>query len=175
MSSMSRKSIQPFDSREFRRALGRFATGITVVTARAADGTIAGLTVNSFNSVSLDPPLVLWSLGRDSPSHEIFEAASHFAVNVLSSEQMEISNQFARSGGNKFAGVDWTPGTHGAPLLPGCCAWFECRVAARHPGGDHTIFIGEVEKIRDDVTRAPLVYFGGEYCFVTPAQTKDAP
>ena len=172
---MSDKSQTAFDTRDFRRALGRFATGITVVTTRGADGTLAGLTVNSFNSVSLDPPLVLWSLGRDSPSHEVFEAASHFAVNVLSSEQRDISNNFARSGDDKFAGVDWAPGIHGAPLLPGCCAWFECRVVARHPGGDHTIFIGEVEKIRDDVTRAPLVYFGGEYCFVTPAQTKDAP
>jgi len=164
-----------FDSLAFRRALGRFATGITVVTARASDGAMAGLTVNSFNSVSLEPPLVLWSLGRASPSHEVFERASHFAVNVLSAEQIALSNHFSRSGSDKFSGVEWSAGLHGAPLLVGCCAWFECRVAARHPGGDHTIFIGEVEKIRDDVKRAPLVYFGGEYCFVTPAQTKDAP
>ncbi|MEY3201157.1 MAG: hypothetical protein RIR70_707 [Pseudomonadota bacterium] len=172
---MSEQSHALFDSLAFRRALGRFATGITVVTARGPDGKLAGLTVNSFNSVSLSPPLVLWSLGRDSPSHEVFEASSHFAVNVLSAGQIDLSNRFARSGGDKFAGIAWQPGLQGAPLLPDCCAWFECRVAARHPGGDHTIFIGEVEKIRDDVKRAPLVYFGGEYCFVTPAQTKDAP
>lgn len=164
-----------FSTREFRRALGRFATGVTVVTARGPDGALAGLTVNSFNSVSLSPPLVLWSLGRTSPSHEIFEVASHFAVNVLGADQMELSNRFARSGAHKFDGVEWAAGQQGCPLLPRCCAWFECRVVARYPGGDHTIFIGEVEKFQHDVTREPLVYFGGEYCFVTQAQTKDCP
>lgn len=172
---MSTRPMNPFDTRDFRRALGRFATGITVITARAADGEIAGLTVNSFNSVSLDPPLVLWSLGRDSPSHEVFERATHFAVNVLSEQQRALSDNFARSGVDKFVGLSWTPATSGAPLLPDCCAWFECRIAARHPGGDHTIFIGEVEKFVHDVTRAPLLYFGGEYRCLSQQKPKDAP
>ena len=172
---MSDTSNTPSDSREFRRALGRFATGITVVTALGPKGELAGLTVNSFNSVSLDPPLVLWSLGRISPAHDIFEAATHFAVNVLSADQMALSNNFSRSSPHKFDDVVWTPSIHGTPLLPGCCASFECRVVARHPGGDHTIFIGEVEKFAHDVTRAPLIYFGGEYCFVSTDQNKDAP
>jgi flavin reductase (DIM6/NTAB) family NADH-FMN oxidoreductase RutF len=163
------------ESRALRRALGRFATGITVVTTCLPDGRRAGLTVNSFNSVSLAPPLVLWSLGVTSPSHVLFEEASHFAVNVLSAGQRAVSQKFASSGGDKFHGVSLTEGLHGCPLLADCCAWFECKVVARYPGGDHTIFIGEVEKFRDDVTREPLVYFGGEYCFVTQAQTKDAP
>ncbi len=163
------------ESRALRRSLGRFATGITVVTTCAPDGTLLGLTVNSFNTVSLDPPLVLWSLAKSAASHGVFEQASHFAVNVLSAGQSAISKKFAQSGGDKFQGLAWTPGIAGCPVLADCCAWFECKRVACYPGGDHTILIGQIEKFRDDVTQEPLVYFGGEYCFVTSAQIKDAP
>lgn len=152
-----------FDTRAFRNALGGFATGVTVVTAMAADGTPVGLTVSSFNSVSLDPPLVLWSLTADSPSKEVFANASHFAVNVLAADQEDISNRFASRIEDKFDGVVWQPGQGGAPVLEGLCASFECAAHACHPGGDHLIFIGRVERYAQDSSRAPLVFQGGRY------------
>ncbi len=136
----------PFDCRAFRNALGGFATGVTVVTAMAAEGTPVGLTVSSFNSVSLEPPLVLWSLSANSPSLGIFESASHFAVNVLAANQEEVSNRFASRLEDKFDGVSWQPGLGGAPVLAGTCASFECANVVRHAGGDHLIFIGQVER-----------------------------
>lgn len=150
------------DTLALRQALGEFVTGITVVTARGADDVLAGLTVNSFASVSLDPPLVLWSLGLGSPSVPVFQTCTHFAVNVLALDQQDISQQFAQSKTDKFAGVETKVGAGGTALLPGCCAWFECRVAARHEGGDHLILIGEVEQFRRE-PRPPLVYHRGAY------------
>jgi flavin reductase (DIM6/NTAB) family NADH-FMN oxidoreductase RutF len=128
-----------------RAALGRFATGVTIVTAKAGNGRLVGLTANSFNSVSLNPPLVLWSLGMFSQGLSIFQNASHFAVNVLGVSQQALALQFAKSSGEKFAGVEWNPGLGNAPIIAGCVAQFQCRAANRYYGGDHIIFLGAVE------------------------------
>lgn len=133
------------DPRDFRRALGTFATGVTVITAAAADGKPVGLTCNSFASVSLNPPLVLWSLVSFSPSMGVFRNASHFAVNVLGVSQRDLALQFATPAEDKFAGVTWKPGLGDAPLLAGTVAAFQCRSVARYYGGDHIIFLGAVE------------------------------
>jgi flavin reductase (DIM6/NTAB) family NADH-FMN oxidoreductase RutF len=133
------------DPRDFRRALGTFATGVTIITAAVADGKPVGLTCNSFASVSLNPPLVLWSLLAFSPSMATFQNASHFAVNVLGVSQRDLARQFATPADDKFAGVDWTPGLGGAPLVAGTVAAFQCRTVARYYGGDHIIFLGAVE------------------------------
>lgn len=154
---------QSGDTRALRNALGTFATGITVVTVCGAEGEWVGLTVNSFNSVSLGPPLVLWSLSLASPNCDAVRQATHFAVNVLAADQEEISQRFASKIADKFDGIACTLGDAGVPLLPGCCAWFECRTVARHPGGDHLILVGEVERFASEPGRAPLLYFGGAY------------
>lgn len=154
---------QPFDARDFRRALGSYGTGVTIVTAQASDGRRAGLTCNSFASVSLNPPLVLWSLVIHSPSLRIFQEASHFAVNVLSHDQVDLAMTFSRSGADKFAGVSWRPGCGKAPVLDGIAASFECRNSYRYYGGDHIIFMGEVEQYarRDDAE--PLLFVKGQF------------
>ena len=152
-----------FDCRAFRDALGCFATGIAVVTACAPDGSFVGLTVNSFNSVSLDPPLVLWSLDLGSPSLDAFRNATHYAVNILAAGQEEISQRFAMRAADKFGDLDVCTGFGGVPLLHGCCAWFECANEAQYPGGDHLIFLGRVERFSADAARAPLLYHGGRY------------
>lgn len=150
------------EHRALRDALGAFATGVTVVTARDPAGCPIGLTVNSFNTVSLDPPLVLWSLSLASPRLAAFREASHFAVNVLAADQQAISERFARRDGDRFAGLEWDAGLGGAPRLSGCCACIECRTEARHAGGDHLIFIGQVARFRHQ-PKAPLVFHGGGY------------
>ena len=159
-------AMNEFDTRAFRNALGSFATGVTVVTARDAAGGLTGLTVNSFASVSLDPPLVLWSLSLYTPALAVFEHCSHYAVNVLAADQFDLSTRFAKSGDerldNMFADLEFDSGRAGAPLLHGCCARFECRNEARHAGGDHRIFVGAVERY-DYQDRPPLVFHGGQY------------
>lgn len=152
---------QPFDTRDFRRALGQFATGVCIVTTRDRDGHPAGLTVNSFASVSLTPPLVLWSLAKDSTIFEAFDTAEWFAVNVLEAGQVPLSNRFA-SPGERFEGLEWESGHHDLPLLKGCLANFECKTTARHSGGDHVIFVGEVLRY-DARPGEPLLYSGGKY------------
>src|SRR4030088_3289977 len=132
----------PIDPRDFRNALGTFATGVTIITAVAADGKPYGLTCNSFASVSLNPPLVLWSLGMFSQGLTIFQNASHFTVNVLGASQQAVASQFAKSSGDKFAGVSWTPGLGNAPVLADSVANFQCRAANRYYGGNHTSFLG---------------------------------
>ncbi|MBL8484377.1 MAG: flavin reductase family protein [Rhodocyclaceae bacterium] len=150
------------DTREFRQALGCFATGITVVTARDGAGLPVGLTANSFNSVSLDPPLVLWSLSLYSNKLAVFQNCSHWTVNVLAADQQGLSQRFAQSESDRFAGLAYSDGLGGAPRLDGCCAYFECRNETHYAGGDHLIFLGEVERFeRHD--RPPLLYFGGRY------------
>lgn len=151
-----------FDSTTFRRTLGMFATGIAVITARASDGSLIGLTVSSFNSVSLNPPLIVWSLTNTSTVREVLESCEYYAVNVLAADQEALSNLFASKVADRFAGVDWEPGLGGAPVLAGCCAVFECRNALRYPGGDHVMFIGEVERC-DRSERDPLLFFNGRY------------
>jgi flavin reductase (DIM6/NTAB) family NADH-FMN oxidoreductase RutF len=135
----------PINPRDFRNALGTYATGVTIITAAGADGKPCGLTCNSFASVSLNPPLVLWSLGIFSQNMSVFQNASHFAVNVLGASQQVLAAKFARSSEDKFAGVEWTPGLGKAPILAGSVANFQCRAANRYYGGDHVIFLGAVE------------------------------
>ncbi|MDR2307516.1 MAG: flavin reductase [Paucimonas sp.] len=163
----------PFDSRAFRRALGNFATGVTVITAADADGHKVGVTANSFNSVSLDPPLILWSIDKRSSSHAVFERAGHFAVNVLAADQIDLSNTFARPSDDRFAGIEHCLGEGGAPLLADCAARFRCETFQQLDGGDHWILIGKVLAF-DDLGRAPLLYHQGGYCMVL-AHTRMAP
>jgi len=163
-------SAPAFDRREFRSALGSFATGVTVITARAADGSPVGLTANSFNSVSLDPPLVLWGLAKNARSMPVFADAEHWAVHVLSAEQEALSNAFAKSGEDKFAGVELEAGHADLPLLTGCAARFQCKTRFCYEGGDHIIFVGEVVEFdRRDAT--PLVFHAGRYAL---AASKDS-
>ncbi|MCB1957839.1 MAG: flavin reductase family protein [Rhodocyclaceae bacterium] len=157
----------PHFTRELRNALGCFATGITVVTTRTASGEPVGLTVNSFNSVSLAPPLIVWSLGVQTKVRPIFEACTHFAVNVLAEDQVHLSNRFASRDPDKFAGLSVTDGIEGVPLLDGCCARFECRNGLRHEGGDHIVFISEVVRFGSS-ERPPLVFHAGAYRRLAP-------
>jgi flavin reductase (DIM6/NTAB) family NADH-FMN oxidoreductase RutF len=154
------------DRRDFRRALGQFATGVTVVTARTPDGRKVGVTVNSFSSVSLDPPLVLWSLSRQAPSFADFAHATHFAVNVLAANQHHLSRQFSTPLPDKFSGVEFVEGAGGVPVLSGVNAHFICRNVRQYDGGDHLIFLGEVEdyKFSDG---EPLVFHSGRYRLAT--------
>jgi flavin reductase (DIM6/NTAB) family NADH-FMN oxidoreductase RutF len=137
-------SPKPFDERQFRDTLAQFATGVTIICARAADGRYVGFTANSFNSVSLDPPLVLWSLAHRSASLPAFEGAERYAVNVLSHTQSDLARRFSRPHADRFENVDLTLGWADAPLIAGCIAWFECRHHSRQRAGDHVIFVGEV-------------------------------
>jgi flavin reductase (DIM6/NTAB) family NADH-FMN oxidoreductase RutF len=152
----------PIDPRDFRNALGTFATGVTIITAAGSDGKPYGLTCNSFASVSLNPPLVLWSLGMFSQALNVFQNASHFAVNVLGASQEALATKFAKSSEDKFAGVEWTPGLGKAPLLADCVANFQCRAANRYYGGDHVIFLGAVEAYSYN-RRGPLLFAHGGY------------
>jgi 3-hydroxy-9,10-secoandrosta-1,3,5(10)-triene-9,17-dione monooxygenase reductase component len=154
------------DAKAFRIALGSFATGVTVITTQGSDGQPVGLTANSFNSVSLDPPMVLWSLARKARSLGAFLAATHWAVHVLSADQEALSNRFSRTGDDKFAGLAVTRGLGGVPLLEGCAARFECRTSYRHEGGDHLIFVGEVLSF-ERVEREPLLFHAGRYARAT--------
>ncbi|MEN2792609.1 flavin reductase [Sphingomonas oligophenolica] len=149
-------------SGDFRAALGSFATGVTIVTTRAADGKDVGMTANSFNSVSLDPPMVLWSIGKNALSQPAFATADHFAVHILASDQEELSNRFARRGEDKFAGLDLERGPGDIPLLGGCAARFKCRTAYRYEGGDHDIIVGEVLEF-DHFEKKPLLFHRGKY------------
>ena len=160
-----------FDPNLFRRALGSFVTGVTVVTTRNGGGEPIGLTVNSFNTVSLDPPLVLWSLSLHAASFDAFVQASHFAVNVLAADQAVVSRTFAKTGGEKFDSIAWQSGPADVPLLEGTAASFTCRNANHHPGGDHLIFIGEVIAFEQHA-RAPLAYANGRY-FELPGNLDD--
>jgi flavin reductase (DIM6/NTAB) family NADH-FMN oxidoreductase RutF len=147
---------------ELRQALGRFVTGVTIVTCRDEHGAPVGLTANSFNALSLDPPLVLWSLREASSTIDAFTNASHFAVNVLAADQVDLSRRFARPSSAKFDSGQWSDGQGGAPLLAGCVAVFECRRRSHHAAGDHVLFIGEVERI-GGTAATPLIYHGGHY------------
>lgn len=152
----------PIEKLSFRKALGTFATGVTIVTTRDAGGNDVGLTANSFNAVSLDPPLVLWSLAKTSLSLAAFAKAAHFAVHILAANQVPLSNQFAKRGQDKFASLTLERGEGLIPLLTGCTARFQCRTAYQYEGGDHIIFVGEVITF-DHSESAPLVFHAGEY------------
>jgi 3-hydroxy-9,10-secoandrosta-1,3,5(10)-triene-9,17-dione monooxygenase reductase component len=155
-------AVTNFDPRALRNALGAFATGVTIVTTRGAGAADVGLTANSFSSVSLDPPMVLWSLAKTSSSIEPFRSATHFAVHVLAAEQEALSGRFAMKGIDRFEGTAVERGPGHVPMLPGCSARFACRTAFQHEGGDHVIFVGEVlDFVHSD--RKPLVFHGGRY------------
>jgi flavin reductase (DIM6/NTAB) family NADH-FMN oxidoreductase RutF len=154
------------DRRDFRRALGQFATGVTVVTANTSDGRRIGVTVNSFSSVSLDPPLILWSLSRQAESFFDFTNVTHFAVNVLEAKQHHLSRQFSTRLADKFVGVEFIEGKAGAPLLKGVIAQFVCRKVRLYDGGDHVIFVGEVEEYKYE-DGEPLVFHSGRYRVAT--------
>ncbi len=151
------------DQRHLRHALGRFATGVTVITTRTLAGKLEGLTANSFSAVSLDPPLVLWSLRRNAPSLQSFLDSGYFAVNVLAANQCDVSRHFATPAPDKFAAIPYTVGLGGCPLLEDTLAGFECSTEHTVVGGDHIIFIGRVHRAtyRDG---EPLIFSAGQYC-----------
>lgn len=155
------------EARDFRNALGSFPTGVTVVTAAGDDGRPVGLTCNSFASVSLNPPLILWSLLIYSPSMPVFQNASHFAVNVLGIDQKDLALQFASRRADKFTGVDFTRGLGDAPVLGRAVATFQCRTADRYYGGDHVIFLGAVEAFAHTGGQ-PLAFARGEFGHFAP-------
>lgn len=162
------------ETRALRNALGAFATGVTIVTTRRADGTDVGLTANSFSSVSLDPPMVLWSLAKTSSNIEAFRMAEHFAVHILSADQDALSARFASKVGERFRGTAIDRGRDGIPLLRDCAARFECRTAFQYEGGDHVIFVGEVEDFKHS-DRPPLVFHGGRYGTMLRADPTEPP
>ncbi len=151
------------DTRALRNALGRFATGIAIVTAIDPGGHPIGLTVNSFSAVSLQPALVLWCLDNGSHNLEAFRKASHHAINILSATQQDLSNRFATWPADRFVGLPWQAGAGGAPVFPDCCASFEVANETAHAGGDHTIFVGRVEKYSEAAELAPLLFHAGQY------------
>jgi flavin reductase (DIM6/NTAB) family NADH-FMN oxidoreductase RutF len=151
------------DRRAFRDALGCFATGVTIVTTSGADGAPIGFTANSFTSVSLDPPLILFNLNRHAHSLAIFEGCAHFAVNILAEHQIALSSRFAATDGDKWQGVAFAAGTSGCPLLDGAIASLECTRHAVHEGGDHRIFVGRVLAMRMGGAAMPLVFWRGAY------------
>lgn len=158
-------SPQPpsFSTPDFRAALGSFATGVSIVTTRSAEGALVGLTVSSFNSVSLAPPLVLWSLARKAASMPVFTSGSHYAIHVLGAHQKALAERFATPGIDRWAGVEHHTGASGMPLLAGCIATFECFNRSQYDEGDHLIFVGEVEHCSHHSGGSPLLYHGGKF------------
>ena len=149
-------------ARDLRQALARYVTGVAVVTATDPRGAPLGLTVNSFSSASLEPPLVLWGLSSRSSRQAGFLAARHFAINVLGAAQQELSARFAGPAEDRFGGIEWRAGLGGAPLLAGCIATFECAAAGQMPAGDHIILFGRVERFQHR-PGTPLVFFASRY------------
>lgn len=162
--------MQHIDPKVFRNALGHFATGVTIVTTRDNQGLPVGVTASSFNSVSLDPPLVLWSIGRNAYSFSVFEQTDHFAVHVLGEWQSDLSNRFGRANEAKFEGLELTEGLGGSPLLAGCPARFECSVEHRYDGGDHVIMVGRVLRMEHAEQAQPLLFHRGRYGSISELQ-----
>lgn len=152
-----RLSEPEFDEDDFRRALSQFATGVTVITTRDEHGAFAGLTASSFNSVSLTPPLVLWSLSSKARAMPLFEVNSHYVINILAADQMSLAERFASRIEDRFQGIGFDLSSTGLPVLHGVSAWFECRNRSRYPEGDHVIFVGEVERCAVE-SKPGLVY-----------------
>jgi flavin-dependent trigonelline monooxygenase, reductase component len=155
-------SSDHLDVSEFRKALGRFVTGVTVVTTLAPDGAPRGFTANSFTSVSLRPPLILVCIARSAASHNIYESAASFAVSILSQDQQSISSTFASSRPDKFADIDWSLSANGCPIIGSSAAWLDCIKHDMIEAGDHTILIGRVEQFSHSA-RMPLGYYQGRY------------
>ncbi len=164
-------STQPaeaaFDERQFRTALSQFATGVTIITTRDEAGGFFGMTASSFNSVSLSPPLVLWSLANNARSMPLFSANSHYVINVLAADQAALGERFASRIEDRFEGVEFDLSATGLPVLRGSVAWFECHNRSRYPEGDHVIFVGEVERCAVD-HKAPLVFHAGRFVQTIP-------
>ncbi|SEA14009.1 MAG: flavin reductase [Paraburkholderia sp.] len=168
---MKTASPPNFDQDAFRRALSQFATGVTVITTRAPSGQLIGITASSFNSVSMAPPLVLWSLALRSASMPVFRDNSHYVVNVLAASQLDLCKRFATVKGDRFEGVSHAAGDSGMPVLDGALAWFECHNRSRYEEGDHVIFVGEVERCGfvDQAGEAqPLVFQNGNFHALGP-------
>jgi flavin reductase (DIM6/NTAB) family NADH-FMN oxidoreductase RutF len=160
----ARLALPPaFERAAFKQALGMFATGVTIVTAFDANGAPVGLTASSFNSVSLSPPLVLWSLAQSAGSMAAFAAGSHYAIHILCADQMDLALRFATKGASKFDGLTFTTGESGAPMLEGAAAVFECFNRSQYVEGDHVIFVGEVERCSHRTDATPLLYHGGQF------------
>ncbi len=165
-----RKSImtkENFKKKGFRDTLSQFATGVTIITTLDSDGGPVGITVSSFNSVSMDPPLVLWSLAKDSYSVPCFQNAEYFNIHILSIDQEDMSNRFARPGVDKFANIDIYPGLGDTPVLKDCAALLQCRTQHQYDGGDHIIFVGEVLS-HNHSAKKPLVFHQGQYASTLP-------
>lgn len=154
--------MNSIDPSEFRSALGRFATGVTIVTTRDPEGRLYGVTVNSYNSVSLDPPLILWSLARSSNSMDAFDRSGAFAVHILGADQEDLARRFATRGNKKFVGLETRPGVKGVPLFDNCLAHFECTTEKRFGGGDHVIFLGRVVNF-EACDNPPLLFHLGRF------------
>ncbi len=159
------RQAQPpsFSTAEFRSCLAMFATGVTIVTARTAGGELVGLTANSFNSVSLTPPLVLWSLSQAAASMPAIRTGTHYAINILAADQKALAERFAAKGADRWASVAFTDGIAGAPVLEGAAAVFECFNRSRYDEGDHAIFVGEVERCTHRAGASPLLFHGGRF------------
>ena len=153
---------QAFDTAGFRTALSSFATGVAIVSTTAPDGKPVGVTINSFTSVSLAPPLVLWNIAKSALSHDVFVRARYFCINVLAMHQQELSMTFSRTGADKFSDLTCSPGLGGVPKLPEFAACFECETECSHKGGDHTIIIGKVCAFEDRETD-PLIFYRGRF------------
>lgn len=150
------------DKQAFRSALGKFPTGVTIITCKNDEGELIGMTASSFNSVSLDPPLVLWSVDKSARSAKAFTDSYDFAVHVLADDQQEISNLFARQGVDKFAEVEITECDKGVPLLENYCARFRCTMEHQYEGGDHIIIVGRVIDF-ESTDKQPLIFHSGRY------------
>lgn len=157
-----------FDQREFRNALGSYPTGVAIITAPDGQGGHVGITANSFSSLSLDPPLVLWSLDKKAYSRDAFHSAGFFGVNILSADQLELSRHFSQRHLDKFAEIDVEIGEGGVAFFAGCAARFECRTYQTYDGGDHVIFVGEVLGFDHDPELTPLAFAGGAYAETAP-------
>jgi flavin reductase (DIM6/NTAB) family NADH-FMN oxidoreductase RutF len=156
-----------FDRRAFRNALGCFATGITVITTATDAGETFGLTANSFSSVSLDPPLVLFCLGKSSNNLDVFTSSGRFAVNVLAEGQRDLSVRFSTAFGDRWEGLAWETWETGAPILAGCLASMDCATEAVHDAGDHVIMVGRVRRLASVAEGKPLLYYKGDYAGIT--------
>lgn len=160
-------SSEPFAQHDLRQALSTFATGVTIVTTSDPTGEPVGMTASSFNSVSMDPPLILWSVAKSALSAQAFERTKYFNVHVLSAQQMDLSNRFSKSGAAKFEGIDYTLDENNTPILPDCTSRFDCSTWSVYEGGDHWIIVGKVMNI-DVANHDPLVFSGGTYAISTP-------
>jgi flavin reductase (DIM6/NTAB) family NADH-FMN oxidoreductase RutF len=152
------------EGRELRNALGRFATGVCVITTTIEEERPIGMTVNSFAAVSLEPPLILWSLQNNSEVYRDFASARYFNVNVLASDQLDHSNEYARKGDHTVLPEHFRPGKYGAPVIRDCLVTFECELDATHAGGDHLIIVGRVKDMTHRPTGKPLLFYSGGYC-----------